>query len=44
VLQFEGNEGVSGLYRYDIELTSVMADIPMDGDSASRNVGQYPSR
>jgi type VI secretion system secreted protein VgrG len=30
VLRFEGNEGVSRLYRYDIEFTSAVADIPMD--------------
>lgn len=30
VLQFEGDEGVSRLYRYDIQFTSPAADIPMD--------------
>ena len=30
VLQFEGDEGVSRLYRYDIQFTSSVADIPMD--------------
>jgi type VI secretion system secreted protein VgrG len=30
VLNFEGDEGVSRLYRYDIEFTSPVADIPMD--------------
>ncbi len=30
VLKFAGDEGVSRLYRYDIEFTSPVADIPMD--------------
>jgi type VI secretion system secreted protein VgrG len=30
VLQFVGDEGVSRLYRYDIQFTSAVADIPMD--------------
>jgi type VI secretion system secreted protein VgrG len=30
VLRFEGDEGVSRLYRYDIEFTSPVADISMD--------------
>ncbi|NML96467.1 type VI secretion system tip protein VgrG [Paraburkholderia sp. RP-4-7] len=30
VLKFEGDEGVSRLYSYDIEFTSAVADIPMD--------------
>jgi type VI secretion system secreted protein VgrG len=30
VMQFEGSEGVSRLYRYDVQFTSLVADIPMD--------------
>lgn len=30
VLNFAGDEGVSRLYRYDIEFTSPVADLPMD--------------
>ena len=30
VLQFDGTEGVSRLYRYDVQFTSPVADIPMD--------------
>ncbi|WP_075643578.1 type VI secretion system Vgr family protein [Paraburkholderia ginsengiterrae] len=30
VLKFEGDEGISRLYRYDIEFTSPVADLPMD--------------
>ncbi|RFU45209.1 type VI secretion system Vgr family protein [Paraburkholderia sp. DHOC27] len=30
VLHFEGDEGVSRLYRYDIQFTCARADIPMD--------------
>jgi type VI secretion system secreted protein VgrG len=30
VLKFEGEEGVSRLYSYDVEFTSAVTDIPMD--------------